>query len=229
MAVANNIAEKRMLGKQLLSPAFWLYLLLGMVAVAIISFILFQPITVLPRIALAPGFGLQNGDGVVVSNEDLRGTITLYSFSAVNCASACGQTAADIAVVAQTLASQIAAPLNVVTLALNGETPADLAGLGSKDRSVTWQWLTGDSQRLRYVVGGGFNLYYDQQGGSVDFAPRYVLVDGLGMIRAYYFTAQPDPTLLLRDINFLLEEATNSTGSKKLAYEAAHLFLCYPD
>jgi protein SCO1/2 len=63
----------------------------------------------------------------------------------------------------------------------------------------------------------------------VDFEPRYVLVDGLGMIRAYYFTAQPNAEILLRDINFLLAEATNSTGSKKLAYEAAHLFLCYPD
>lgn len=224
MIVAGTSVNKRPF-----SPTLWLYLLPGVVVVAIVSFVLFQPITVLPRIALAPGFGLQNGNGELVSNEDLRGTVTLYSFSAATCGAACGQTAADIAAVEQTIAAQITTPVNLVTLVLNEETPQELAGLGNTSGAVTWQWLTGDAQRMRYVVGGGFNLYYDQQDGSVDFEPRYVLVDGLGMIRAYYFTARPDAELLLRDINFLLDEAMNSTGSKKLAYEAAHLFLCYPD
>ena len=63
---------------------------------------------------------------------------------------------------------------------------------------------------------------------EVAFEPRYVLVDQSGMIRARYFTAVPDPTVLQRDINLLLQEAKNLTGSKKVAYEAAHLFLCYP-
>lgn len=224
MVIANEAAAKRPF-----SPLLWLVLLPLLLLVGGAGFIILQPITVLPRIALAPGFGLQNGDGTVVSNEDLRGTITLYSFSAVNCGSECGQTADDIAAVAQALAAQATTPINVVTLALNEEAPAALAGLGGIIGQVTWQWLTGDAQRMRYVVGGGFNLYYDQQAGSVDFAPRYVLVDELGMIRAYYYTAQPDPAALHRDINFLLDEAANSTGSKKLAYEAAHLFLCYPD
>ena len=224
MVVVSQTVEKRPF-----SPFLWLFVLPGVVVVAIVSFVLFQPITVLPRIALAPGFGLQNEAGTLVSNEDLRGTITLYSFSTVHCGSECGQTAADIAAVQQTLANQITTPINLVTLALNGESPADLTGLGGDSCLVSWEWLTGDIQRMRYVVGGGFNLYYDQQGDSVDFEPRYVLVDSLGMIRAYYFMAQPDPILLLRDVNFLVDEIKNSTGSKKLAYEAAHLFLCYPD
>lgn len=224
MVVASKAVDKRPF-----SPFLWLFVLPGVVVVAIVSFVLFQPITVLPRIALAPGFGLQNGDGALVSNEDLRGTITLYSFGAAHCGSDCGQTAADIAAVQQTLAAAVTTPINLVTMALNEESPADLAALGGTTGTVTWQWLTGDAQRMRYVVGGGFNLYYDQQGDSVDFEPRYVLVDSLGMIRAYYFTAQLDPALLLRDVNFLIEETRNSTGSKKLAYEAAHLFLCYPD
>jgi len=33
---------------------------------------------------------------------------------------------------------------------------------------------------------------------------------------------------VLRDIALLTDEAKNSQGAARYAYEAAHLFLCYP-
>jgi protein SCO1/2 len=50
----------------------------------------------------------------------------------------------------------------------------------------------------------------------------------MGIIRAEYRTPEIDPAILLRDIHFVAEEARRSTGAAKLAYEAAHLFMCYP-
>jgi len=93
----------------------------------------------------------------------------------------------------------------------------------------------GDIRTITPCVGGGFGVYFsppDLQAGDdsprVKFDPRYVLVDHLGIMRAEYRTGAPDPTLIARDVNLLLEEAANSDGVVRLGYEAAHLFLCYP-
>ena len=60
------------------------------------------------------------------------------------------------------------------------------------------------------------------------FDPRIVLVDGWGTLRAEYRVTQPDMEIIARDLRLLTEEAQNSEGTARLAYEAAHLFLCYP-
>ena len=83
--------------------------------------------------------------------------------------------------------------------------------------------------QLKSVIGGGFSTYYTEKEDGIKFDPAFMLVDGNGVLRAEYRTAVPDTDIILRDINLLVEEAHNSTGPQKLAYEAAHLFLCYPD
>ena len=201
------------------------------------AFAIFQPITVLPRITLAPGFNLFNQAGARISNEALRGQVTLYSFSYTDCSEDCLQSGADIAAVREQLANTVTNGRlpQFVTITLNPEqdTPARLGEFTNQwlndQNPIPWQWLTGDSQQVRYTVGGGFDLYYAmEENGRIKFQPRYILVDRLGMIRARYFEASPNIDILLRDINFLAEEATNSEGAQALAYEAAHLFLCYP-
>jgi protein SCO1/2 len=173
-----------------------------------------------------------------VSNEALRGQVTLYSFSYTDCAEECSQSGADIAAVRDTLAQELGngrSALQFITISLNPEqdTPEKLSHFAdqwtSDNNHIPWQWLTGESQQIRATVGGGFDLYYvAEENGRIQFQPRYVLVDRLGMIRARYFQAIPDTEILLRDINFLTEEAANSEGAQALAYEAAHLFACYP-
>ena len=54
----------------------WEWVAAGVVLLAILSvaaFAVFQPIKVLPRIRLAPGFILTDQDGQRLTNEDLRG------------------------------------------------------------------------------------------------------------------------------------------------------------
>lgn len=217
----------------------WLYLLLAVLVGAILAFNVFRPITVLPRITLAPGFALTGADGAVVSNEDLRGALVLYSFSYSRCAD-CAVTPAALADLHRQLNARVADDIDLalVTLSVDPErdTPADLAALRAAaptgDGHVAWHWLTGDPLQTKYVVGGGFDLFYQPTGApddySVSFAPRYVLVDQLGIIRAYYGGAALDVDRLLRDIDYVVTEARNSRGTAKIAYEAAHLFLCYP-
>ena len=219
--------------------SWWhLFLLgLGLLTSSIITFVIWQPITVLPRIMLAPGFSLVDATGTAVNNESFRGGVTLYSFTYTDCVD-CPQTPTDIAAVHTVLNEQLEpdVPVKLVTISLNPlvDTPEQLAETAVVSTQpaadpIDWLWLTGTEQRIRYTVGGGFELYYKTEAdGNVAFEPRYVLVDALGVIRAWYFTAVPDPNLLLRDVNLLLQEAENADGNQKLLYEAAHLFLCYP-
>lgn len=182
---------------------------------AIVLFTMLQPITVLPRQSPAPGFILPNQQGVLVSSGDQIGRITLYSFS---CGAGCTQSAETIGLLNQHLGPQ--RNLDFITIALDGsQLPY------GEPVPTTWHWLTGNPTVIKAIVGGGFSLYFKD--GS-DFQPRYVLVDGNGLVRAtYYISADVDT--LKRDIDILNNEAANSTGLARLGYEAAHLFACYPE
>lgn len=214
------------------------YLLVGLFVTAVFLFNLLQPITVLPRRGLAPGFALQDEAGQLFTSEDGRGRITLYSFSYSQCAGEdCPQGMVHLAETHRLLAQNPPAeiPVALVTITLDPERDtaaarqAFLADYGEGGTAVPWHFLGGAADQLRQAVGGGFGIYYrpDEVGG-VYFEPRTVLVDGMGIIRAEYRTAEPDPAILLRDINFIADEARRSEGAAKLAYEAAHLFMCYP-
>ena len=223
----------------------WLYGIAIIVTLSIVAFNIIRPITVLPRIIPSPGFSLVNADGQPVTSEDQRGRLTLYSFTYLDCpADACPQSLDDIAALRDAVAAGLPAdtPLSFVTISLDPkrDTPerlrAAVQSLGSGSNSdLSWQLLTGDPLRTRYTVGGGFGVYYSEpkestpeSPGRVTFDPRYVLVDGLGIMRAEYRAGSPDPQLIKRDVNLLIEEAANSDGIARLGYEAAHLFLCYP-
>lgn len=221
----------------------FLYALAVAVVGAIVAFNVIRPITVLPRITPSPGYAFTNQHGQISTSEDQRGKLTLYSFTYADCAAnePCPLAVDQIGALRHQLGdipSDI--PLSFVTISLNPEidTQTKLAEM-NEDYSGTdlastipWTFLSGDSQRTRLVVGGGFQVFYSEPkseaGGRVDFEPRYVLVDHLGIIRAEYRTAEPDPELITRDIDLILNEANNSDGIARLGYEAAHLFLCYP-
>jgi protein SCO1/2 len=93
-----------------------------------------------------------------------------------------------------------------------------------------WTVATGDPARLKNVIGAGFSTYYGADGaGGWEFDPAFVLVDGNGIIRTKYRTATPNPETFVRDLDLVLAEVAGSSGASRLAYDAAHLFLCYPE
>ena len=213
-------------------------IIIGIVLVITIllgGFTTIKPVVVLPRIGLAPGFNLVDQAGEQISNEHLRGGIALYNFTYADCDGDCPQTSPLMAEVQEGVMAleTNGIPVHLVTMTIDPENDsvekmATYADQFNANPDI-WHFVTGNPVQIKSVIGGGFSTYYSQKEDGIVFDPAFMLVDGNGILRAEYRTAVPDTDILLRDINLLVEEAHNSVGAQKLAYEAAHLFLCYPD
>ena len=208
----------------------------AVVFLSVFAFVVFQPVQVLPRVRLAPGFTLTDQSGERLTSEDLRGKFVLYNFTYTNCPPPCGDVDATMQAT-QSRLDQIELygnEVEFVTISIDPErdTPEALAAyaaeLGAGD---AWRFATTENQgALKDVVGGGFHTFYEQQeDGSFILDPGFVLVDGYGVIRNEYRykTISPDVDRIVRHLGVLAEEVEKSTGATTLAYEAAHLFLCY--
>jgi len=223
-------------------PAFrgirWAYIglgALGMLVLAALAFVTFRPILVLPLIVEAPHYALADEQGTWLLDSDLRGTIVLYNFTYAGCAEACSQTSPAMRAVQDRLAEVEAqgAQVSLVTISFDParDTPTALSAYAARWGADPrrWRFATGAPADLKEIIGRGFRTYYKANAdGTFTFDPAFVLVDGDGIIRAEYRTATPSIDSVLRDIRLVAEEARNSTGTRRLAYEAAHLFVCYP-
>jgi len=206
------------------------------VFLSVFAFVIFQPVQVLPRVRLAPGFILTDQSGRRLTSEDVRGKFALYSFTYTNCPPPCGGIDATMQAVQNQLdeIELYGNEVEFVTISVDPErdTPETLArhaaDLGA---GPTWRFATTENQNaLKDIVGGGFRTFYEQQDdGTFLLDPGIVLVDGYGIIRNEYRyeTVSPDVDRIVRHIGILAEEVEKSTGAARLAYEAAHLFLCY--
>ncbi|MCA9896721.1 MAG: SCO family protein [Ardenticatenaceae bacterium] len=206
----------------------------GLLSAGVIWFSTARPITVLPRITLAPGFYFADQTGAKFTSEDLRGQIALYNFTYTHCTGSCAQTSPVMAQV-QARLPQISSsvPLKLVTFSID-PTQDDAAALaayadGLGADTAVWHFATGGEQQLKSVIGGGFSVFYKaQEDGSFKLDPAFFLVDGNGVIRAEYRTDAPDIEIIMRDYGLLAAEVDHSEGIYRFAYEAAHLFSCYP-
>lgn len=210
------------------------YLIVILVAIGVVLFVVFQPITVLPRIALAPGYALVDQNNKQLTNEDMRGRITLYSFTYSDCDGECSNTTPLMADVYAEISRMDTGgiPVELVTISIDpADTPEVLHDISQSMNldSTVWHFVTGSEARVRWVIGGGFAVFYKAlDEGSYKLDPALMLVDGAGVLRAEYRRVSPDIDIVMRDIGLLVDEAHNSDGASNVAYEAAHLFLCYP-
>ncbi len=201
------------------------------------AFAIFQPITVLPRIRLGPGFGVIDQSGDLFTSETTRGSVTLYSFSPLDCDARCQETADTFRTVQANIAldpNLDEVDVRLVTIALDGNaTPeqllaaADDAGADGEN----WRWVGGTETQIENLVGVGFKRFVEQQpDGTIDYDGGYVIVDGWGVVRGdyKYQTLSDDGDKLARHLGLLGAEIRYASGAGAFAYEAAHLFLCYP-
>ena len=201
----------------------------AVIFLSVFAFVVFQPVQVLPRVRLAPGFTLTDQSGERLTSEDVRGRLVLYNFTYTNCPPPCGNIDATMQAVQNRLNE-----VEFVTISVDPErdTPQALA-LHAADLGAdpAWRFATTDNQgALKDIVGGGFHTFYEKQDdGTFMLDPTFVLVDGYGIIRNEYRyqTVAPDVDRIVRHLGVLAEEVEKSTGAATLAYEAAHLFLCY--
>ena len=211
------------------------YAVIAVMVAAALSFAIFQPLKVLPRITLAPGLILTDQAGQPLTTETLRGQIVLYNFAAAECAAPCAAMAGVLRQVQRELetAALDGPAVKLVTISVDPahDTPEVLTGLAAAAGAdpARWSFATGDPGLLKQAIGAGFQLFYGPRAdGTLQVDPLFVLVDGWGLLRAEYRTAAPEVSIILRDIGLVVDEARNSTGVTRYAYEAAHLFLCYP-
>ncbi len=213
----------------------WLYALPILLAIALVAFITIRPVQVLPRITLAPGYSLIAQDGTRLTNEDMRGKITLYNFTYSQCQAPCPQTSQVMQMVQDRLGEVESGeiPLQLVTISVDPErdTPEILQAYAESLNAEPdrWHFASGPVDRLKWIIGGGFGIYFDhREDHSIKLDPAFALVDGVGILRAEYRTAAPEVDRILRDMSLIVKEAQNAKGATRYAYEAAHLFLCYP-
>ncbi len=211
-------------------PRWAKVLIVGLVVVfaAAMVFAFAQPIQVLPRIRLAPGYALVNDAGDSVTSEDARGAITLYTFVPADCGGDCADVHRTMSEVANRVTDGIdlgGAEFRAVTMVMN--TDSDGAALMRADASdASGVWLAVDGADLNNVVGLGFSRPTD----PAFFTPGFAIVDGWGMIRGEYrySTLADDADKLVRHIDLLGSELRNDHGFASFVYEAAHAFQCYP-
>lgn len=199
------------------------------------AFAIFEPVQVLPRIRLGPGFALVDQTGAAYTSEDGRGNVTLYSFAPADCGADCEAMFETMRRVSDRAASidLAGADFRLVTVALDTADPAELraAAEASGADGDRWRWVGGEPSVLDDVVGRGFRVFFDDSDGAeVDFDPVFVILDGAGLIRGEYRYASlvSDTERLTRHVSILGEELRNAVGATALVYEAAHVFLCYP-
>ena len=212
-----------------------LAVVIGLPLLGVIIFVTFQPVKVLPRLQLAPGFSLLDQAGAPVTSESLRGTLTLYSFSYAHCLGECESPAPLLRELQTALAEEdLGVPIRLVTITVDPErdTPAALRAYGQQAGAdfTRWSFLTGSAKAVATVVSGGFDVFArPQTDGSFLLDKRLWLVDGWGIKRAEYASYWPTPARVLRDLRLVAAEARNSTGWAKYAYDAAHFFGCYSE
>jgi protein SCO1/2 len=212
----------------------------GLFVAAAMAFAIFEPIQVLPRLRLAPGYALTAEDGSMVTSEDGRGVITLYTFSRTDCGEACEEIDTIMTDVGDRVEAEVdlgEVDFRLITVALDPlssdrdravddlSTAAAAAGADG----TTWRWVGGSEADLRNVVGAGFRRPFEST-SSTDFDPGFILVDGLGVVRGdyRYETLGDTADKLTRHVGILGDELKYANGAAGVAYEAAHLFLCYP-
>ncbi len=249
--------------KKLLSTA--LYGTLTLMVAAVMFFIVFKPILVLPRLGVGPGFGFTDLSGERVTNENMRGKVVLYNFTYTNCDKpACAKVMQKMQEVRDRInevegleQGEVEVELATISIDPTRDTPAVMAEYAAQygvlpkeeDEKIHWHFLTGDDpMRTKIMISNGFDLYYEKveekspDDFQYDFLPMVVLIDDWGIIRSEYRqyeeeerlslsegTTDIDANILIRDLGLVVQEINNSKGIASAGYEAAHLFICYPN
>ena len=204
-----------------------------LIAAAPAAFVAFRPVTVIPRLSLAPGFVLVDQGGERLTSDDLKGRLTLYGFTYGSCGSGCPDVAGTMAEVARLLTSaELGIPVRLVTVSFDPErdTPARLAEEAVRFEADSGIWsfaAAADTAATRAVVGAGFGVWYERgPEGGFRHDPVLVLVDGLGVRRVEYRTGLPNADRVVAQMRELAVES-RAEGAMRLAYEAAHFLSCY--
>lgn len=218
------------------------YIVVGGFVALILWFAIARPVQVVPRIRPVSPFVLRDQNNQWIDVLDLKGRLLLITFSYTRCQKPCAALNEQLVALHSRLAQDATLRDTIQFLTISFDTNYDTPDVLRSHvaqlpaGAPNWRWLSGPSDDVKAVVGGGFGVYYEAQpqpggnGNDVRFVhdQRVVLVDTNGLVRADYTSERFTPERVLRDIGLIQKEAASS-GAMRQVYEASHLFLCYPD
>lgn len=207
----------------------------GLLVVAVGLYASLFTLGVLPKLGFSPGYSLQDASGSRLTSEDFRGKVTLYTFTSVREQRASRDPDLVLREVQEMLRTEETGgiPVRLVTIVLDPPAgdPAAVAAVAARAGAEDGRWhvASGADDDLRTVVRDGFGVWYEKgASGDLRFDPVFVLVDGMGIVRARHRVGLPDASVLLDQVRSVVREANAADGPSRLAYSAAHLFQCYP-
>ncbi|MGD2044165.1 MAG: hypothetical protein PVJ28_10985, partial [Acidimicrobiia bacterium] len=148
-------------------PIFKWLIGLGLVVVlGVMAFAIFEPVQVLPRIRVGPGFALVDQSGGSLTSEDGRDAVTLYTFLPTDCGEDCGgvnQTMRDVGERVRSTVDLAGAEFRQVTIALDTADPTMLQSAATESGAdgEGWRWAGADETTRRDIVGEGFGVFYE--------------------------------------------------------------------
>lgn len=214
------------------------YITLTVMIGGTLYFAIGRPLQVLPLLDPVPIFELVDHRGDTYFSHERGQKLTLYTVGAARDEAALEQTMAQLTSISNDLEARgWSNDVEIVLISVDPEhdDPAVLRSVAERyplfNRPGTYL-LTGPWVTVKLAAGSGMRIYFEdpvETENDVTFVydRTLVLVDNQGVLRARYDVHQVDPETLARDIRLLRDEA-NAEGTARLAYQAAHLFLCYP-
>jgi len=161
----------------------------------------------LPVLGTLPDFSLTERSGSVVTRADLLGKVSVVDFIFTSCATQCPQVTAQMRKI-QGFALPRWKNVQLVSLTVDPErdTPQELANYarGFSADPTRWLFLTGPRDRLDDLTRNGFKVAsaspvpVDTSPDAILHSVSLVLVDGVGRIRGYYQSDDPEKMVKLR-------------------------------
>jgi protein SCO1 len=168
----------------------------------------------LPRIGPAPAFTLTTQDGTRLSLKDLHGKIVALTFIYASCADTYPLLTAKLAGLQTRLGTDFGARVFFVSVTVDPErdTPAVLKRYAQAHGAnpAGWAFLTGTPAQIRQVARHYGIFSKKTPRGDVDHTFLTSLIDHRGTLRVQYLGTRFDPEELLRDLQALVREKSQS-------------------
>jgi protein SCO1/2 len=168
----------------------------------------------LPKIGPAPAFSLTTQKGARLSLKDLRGKVVAVTFIYASCADTCPLLTAKLAGLQARLGTDFGAKVFFVSITVDPErdTPEVLKRYAQVHgvNLAGWAFLTGTPEEIQQVARQ-YGIYYKKRPrGEVDHTFLTSLIDHRGTLRVQYLGVRFNPDELLRDLQALVQEETQS-------------------
>lgn len=174
----------------------------------------------LPSFGPAPQFALTDQHGQPFGSAELGSRVALGNFIYTSCTDTCPLLSANMARLQEPLKAEglFGGKVALLSFSLDPErdSPQVLAAYGERFSvdSVGWKMLTGQAEALGQVaqdfkLGRPILLPPSPQSPLINLAHsnRFVLIDGVGQVRAYYRGEELNPDEVMRDIRRLVSGA----------------------